>query len=239
MDGELLTLPMHVSAIERAIRKFNARIVYIDSLFSHLDPGLNPDRAADIRRALAPLSVMAHNTGAAVLAMRHWRKSAGDAASRGLGSVDIRNIARSVLTIGAHPQREGVLVCAVSKSNLGKPADALLYRLESRDVPTDDGASVSVARVVWEGTEAITADDLAATADSTEESINRRDAAADFLENVLAGGALSSQAVYERAREAGISRIHAEAGGKAPGRHANADRIPSALRMGVAPVRPQ
>lgn len=207
-DGTLLTLPTHMALLEDLVRvEICPRIVFFDSLFSCFDRGLNANASADVRSVLEPLSVLAHESGAAIIAIRHWRKSAGDAISRGLGSVEVRNVARSVITVGRHPHRDGILVAIASKSNLGAPTKVgLLYSIESASVPTSDGQdTVSVGRIEWQGTEAIDPDDLTFSTDNTEESTSARDAAVDFLGNILANGELRSDEVYESAKAAGIA----------------------------------
>lgn len=87
-------------------------------------------------------------------------KTVNTAANRGLGSVDIKNVCRSVLTVGVHPDDETTRVIGVAKSNLGRPCDALTYQLDTVEVTANDGSSFSVAKVVWTGTAAIRADAL-------------------------------------------------------------------------------
>src|SRR5579883_45705 len=159
-DRQRFAIPIDVPALHFAIEEWGAKFVIIDALFNHLDGELSQNRSQDVRAALMPLGNVAHATGAAIEATRHIGKSLNTAGNRGLGSVDIKNVCRSLLTVGIHPDDEALRVIAVAKSNLGMPCDALTYRLDSVDVTADDGTAFQVARVAWTGTAPIRADAL-------------------------------------------------------------------------------
>jgi len=160
------SLPTHGPALRRAVQDCGAVLVFLDALFNHFDQGLKSGITEDVRRVLAPLSDIAHDTGAAVIGNRHWGKERRAAGSRGLGSVDIVNVARSVLAVGRHPHDDnGPRIIAVSKSNLGQDftrVRSLTFRLETAIV-SEGGVDVSVGRVVWGDEAEVTADELATT----------------------------------------------------------------------------
>lgn len=186
------SLPTHLLQLERLVRESKARLFYIDALFSHFDPNLDAHRAQDVRRVCRPLANLAHETGVAVWATRHWTKAAGSAASRGLGSADLRNSARAVVTFGKHPTRydsEGICVATVSKSNYGPPMEALLYRIEPVPFKADDGSNFEggIGRVRWLGTDRTTADDIAGILPPIDER-NQRSEAREVITDLLASG---------------------------------------------------
>ena len=110
-------IPDDVVELSRFISEQNIALVYLDALFNHFAPGLLPKNPQDARRALSPLATVAHDTGATIIATRHWGKGARDASERGLGSNEIKNISRSVLVIARHPEAEGTYAVAVAKTN--------------------------------------------------------------------------------------------------------------------------
>jgi len=122
VDGGRFSLPEHAQVLHAEAQRCNAKLIVIDALFNHFDTGLNTNTTEDVRRVLAPLSDIAHRTGAAIVAIRHWGKTVRAASARGLGSADIRNVARSTLVVGKHPSDDRVRVIALDKSNLGPGA---------------------------------------------------------------------------------------------------------------------
>src|ERR687898_264038 len=70
-----LSLPNDVPIIERAVRRVGAKLVIIDPLMSFMNPKLDPYKDRDVRQALTPMKIMAEDTGAAVLIIRHLTKS--------------------------------------------------------------------------------------------------------------------------------------------------------------------
>ena len=155
IDGEIPSLPLHVSAIEEHIRGFGARLLIIDPLVAYLEKGVDAYRDKDIRGALAPLAQAADRTGCAVLAVRHPTKgTAANALYRGGGSIGIIGAARSALMVLADPSDTDWNVLAITKANLAKKASTLRYRLED----AENGSS----RIVWGDAVDVTANDILA-----------------------------------------------------------------------------
>ena len=200
----LFLLPNHAPALLQTVRETAAGLVIIDSLFSHFDDEINAHRAQDVRRALRPLVEIAHETGTAIVGIRHWTKGAAAASDRGQGNIDIRNICRCALTVAEHPDEEGSFVVAVSKSNLGRACQALTYRLESITV-TEENKCVDVARVAWGEPVAISADELSNRIVPLTEDASDRDAAADWLCDYLSEPK-QTQALLQDGKAAGYSR---------------------------------
>lgn len=208
-NRERVTLPTHARAIYGATIRLGARLVYIDALFSHFDEGLKSNNTEDARRVLGPLSDIAHDTGAAMIATRHWGKSARAASSRGLGSIDITNIARSVLTVGRHPHDDqGPRLIAVAKSNLGRDhtsVPSLSYVLEPATI-TEGCVQVSVARVCWGDEVTVSADELANAAPATTEERSQVGAAVEAIREILADGPRLGVEVQDILKRDGYSR---------------------------------
>jgi hypothetical protein len=85
------------------------------------------------------VAALAHETGAAILAVHHMRKSPGQAIHRGLGSIAFTAAARSVLGVGADPSNptSGRRLLVPVKGNLSAPAPVLAFgiRPDLKGVP--------------------------------------------------------------------------------------------------------
>lgn len=205
-DQAFLTFPAHARALHDAILEGAFDGVFIDALLNHLDDEVNSSRPQEMRRALRPLIEVAHNAPATIIAIRHLTKGTGPASSRGLGSVEARNLSRSELTVAPHPDEDthpGLFVMALSKANLSPDRTATLaYLLTSVEVTDDDGLPTTVARVDWESAPpAISADDLLDRQEPAERG--RLEAAADWLRGAFPSGERRATEVCEEAAKAG------------------------------------
>ena len=210
-NGARFSLPSHGRALYEFVAQLGARLVIIDAMFNHIDEGLKIASSEDVRRMLAPLTELAHLTGAAVIGIRHWGKAARSAASRGLGSVDITNLSRSVLAVGRHPSDERLRVMAVAKSNLGADRAAvrsLTFAIEAEEIvdEIDERVSVSIGRVAWGDEAEISADDLANAVEESGEERSQVDAARDLIREVLADGPVLAKDVQQRLAAEGFNR---------------------------------
>jgi hypothetical protein len=197
--ARLPVIPDDLAAVELAIRSVDAALVIIDPLMAFLSADTNAHRDQDVRRALAPLTQLAGRTGAAVVVVRHINKSAGGSAiHRGGGSIGIIGAARAGLLVARDPDDPSGdrRILAVTKSNNGPPMPALAFRLDAGDG--------EVARVVWEGPTAHTADGLLAVAQAGEDRSALQEAEG-FLLEALGDGAVPVKRLLTAARDAGVS----------------------------------
>ena len=147
-----VSIPEDIGTIERAIERIDAKLVVIDPLMAFLSRRVNANSDQDVRQALTPLGKMAERLGVAVLVVRHMNKQeTRKSLYRGGGSIGIIGAARSALMVEKHPTDKDVRVLAMAKGNLAKKAESLTYR-----ITTSDG----IARIRWEGTIDLDADEL-------------------------------------------------------------------------------
>jgi putative DNA primase/helicase len=143
-------LPGDLEYLRELIVGTDAKLVVIDPLMAFLSDRTSGVSDQQVRRALHPLKELASDTGAAIVLVRHLRKSAeGPAVARGGGSIGIIGAARSGLVVAPNPDYEDERVVAVSKLNVGKPGRSLRFRL------TGDPVCVE-----WLGTSPYSADEL-------------------------------------------------------------------------------
>ena len=146
-------LPTDLDALEGMVKDKQAALVVIDPIAAFLSGAVDMHRDQDVRRALAPLAYMAARTGAAVLIVPHMNKGQGSALYRGSGSIGIVGAARSGLLVAPDPNDEDRRILAMNKTNLAKKRGSLAYRIVEDE-------QYGVARVKWDGTSSLTANDL-------------------------------------------------------------------------------
>ena len=98
-DEQLSAITMaDIPLMERAIRQTTSQLLVIDPMTGYLPEDVNPNRAEQVRRMLAPLDALAHRTQCAIVAVGHFNKNMGAPAMyRGSGSIDFAATARVVL----------------------------------------------------------------------------------------------------------------------------------------------
>ena len=186
--------------LEEMVKKVNAVLMIIDPLNAYLGEKVDSNNDKEIRRVLGPLSEMANRTGCVILSLRHCNKSGGGKAIyRGLGSIGYTAAARAQFFMAEHPEEPGTFVFACAKFNLGPKPDSLKYKLDFVDVP---GISSPVPFVASAETCALTANDLAASVQSTGDKLSD---AMEFLEAVLEYGRVTAKEVEQKAFKQKIS----------------------------------
>src|SRR5260221_2553549 len=131
---DMLQLSADLPRLEALIRELDIGLLVVDSLSAFLPPNLAHCPMMAVRQILFPLAQLASHTGAAVLLVRHLSKrNRSKALHRGLGSVGITGLARTVLLAGPHPTDPASRVVSVVKSNLAAPPAPMADRLGTRD----------------------------------------------------------------------------------------------------------
>ncbi len=195
-ERRVLSIPEDLEAVEQAMAQVDAKLVVVDPLSSFVSGRIDMHRDGDVRRALSALADLASRTGAAVILVRHLRKSAtGDPLLRGLGSVGIIAAARAGLLVAPDPADEDVRVIASTKGNLAPAAPSIRWRLQSVG---------DVARVEWIEECSTSAHELLAE-DGSGRRAEAREDAVEFLQSTLANGPVRSTIVTDRAAQAGIA----------------------------------
>ena len=125
IDESKQGLSLSDERIERAIRQTGARLIILDPIQAYVGEKTDMNKANEIRPMFRRLADVAERTGCAVILIGHLNKAAGgQSAYRGLGSIDFRAAARSVLLIGRVKREPNVRVIVHDKSSLapeGKP----------------------------------------------------------------------------------------------------------------------
>lgn len=192
-----ISLPDDLGQIRAAIKKVNAKLVILDPLSAMLDAKHNINSDQDVRRALAPLAILASDTGCAILILRHLGKQGQrSAVYRGAGSIGVIGAARAGLLVAKSPDDpDHERIFSQTKSNLGRPMPSLSYRIK-------ESIENGVGYVVWGGESDYSADQL--VNQRADEAPALAEAVA-FLRSLLADGPVAADQGQEAAKEVGIA----------------------------------
>lgn len=163
---------------------------------------------AEVRRGLQPLVDAGQTLGAAVLGISHFSKgTAGrEVTERVTGSLAFGALARVVLAAAKRSEDDGGgRILARAKSNIGPDGGGFTYDLAPGTIEAHPGIAVHVLQ--WGNAIEGSARELLASAEDAGDSDERSavEDAKDFLQGLLADGAVSAKRVYAEGREAGYS----------------------------------
>lgn len=192
IDETDFPLSMLDHRIGEAIEKTHAQLMILDPMQAYLGEKVDMNRANEVRTVMKGLTKVANQTGCAIVLVGHLNKSqSANSAQRGLGSMDFRAAARSVLLVGRLKNDRDVRVMVHDKSSLAPEGNSRAFSLEN-------------GTLHWqEGYENLTADELLSGAARG----NKVALAEDLIREQLAGGQpVLANEIYQMAKDAGISR---------------------------------
>ena len=192
IDETDFPLSMLDHRIGEAIQDTHAQLMILDPMQAYLGEKVDMNRANEVRTVMKGLTQVANQTGCAIVLVGHLNKSqTANSAQRGLGSMDFRAAARSVLLVGRLKNDRDIRVMVHDKSSLAPEGN-------SRGFTLDNGT------LHWqEGYENLTADELLSGATHG----NKVALAEDLIREQLAGGhPVLANEIYQLAKDAGISR---------------------------------
>lgn len=190
IDSKGATITLDDARIEQAIMETGARLLILDPLQAFLDGDSNMRSAAKMRVLLSKLSDLAKKYNCAVLLIGHMTKAEhGKSLYRGLGSIDIAALARSVLMITRDEKVPEIRYMIPVKSSLAPEGPAI-------------GFTMSAAYgFQWIGRCSV---DMKDTSVSSSEHTSKKEKAINLLEIMLSAEDVPSVEVIERMRRIGI-----------------------------------
>ena len=193
IDESKQELSLSDERIEKAIRQNGARLIILDPIQAYVGEKTDMNKANEIRPIFRRLAEVAERTACAVILIGHLNKAAGgQSAYRGLGSIDFRAAARSVLLIGRVKREPNIRVIVHDKSSLAPEGKPVAFCLDP-----ETGFS-------WIGEYDITADELLSGAGGN--TATKTEQAERLILDLLADGKeLASEDIEKAAAEAGIS----------------------------------
>ena len=119
IDETDFPLSMLDHRIGEAIQDTHAQLMILDPMQAYLGEKVDMNRANEVRTVMKGLTKVANQTGCAIVLVGHLNKSqTSNSAQRGLGSMDFRAAARSVLLVGRLKNDRDVRVMVHDKSSL-------------------------------------------------------------------------------------------------------------------------
>ena len=180
--------------IENAIRENNARLVIIDPLQAFLGANVDMNRANEVRPIFRRLAEVAQSTNCAIVMIGHLNKASGSQSTyRGLGSIDITAVVRSLLFIGKVRSDPTTRVIVHEKSSLAPPGQSLAFSLGD-----EKGFR-------WIGAYDISAEDLLAGGEGSKTELKQEQAVKLIEEFLSEGRKVSIAEINKEAKERGIS----------------------------------
>ena len=193
IDESKQELSLSDERIEKAIRQNGARLIILDPIQAYVGEKTDMNKANEIRPIFRRLAEVAGRTACAVILIGHLNKAAGgQSAYRGLGSIDFRAAARSVLLIGRVKREPNIRVIVHDKSSLAPEGKPMAFCLDPE------------TGFEWVGEYDITADELLSGAGGN--TATKTEQAETLILDLLADeNEMTSEEVMKAAAEVGIS----------------------------------
>ncbi|MDL2258611.1 AAA family ATPase [Eubacteriales bacterium OttesenSCG-928-K08] len=203
-NGQALSLSD--SRLEEAIVHTKAGLLVLDPLQAYIGGKVDMHRANEVRPAFKQLAAVAERTGCAIVAIGHMNKMSGvKGIYRGLGSIDIAAVARSVLVVGRDKENANIRIMAHLKSSLAPEGQAIAFELG-----TDSGFR-------WIGPYDVTPDELLNGFPFLDDRPGKLAQAEALIVELLQSGPLPYADLYERLAAQNIGRRTAESAKKLMG----------------------
>jgi hypothetical protein len=184
----------------------NVILVIIDPISAYLGVGkINSSSATDVRGVLSPLSKLAEDTQAAILAVMHFNKKTDitNAVLRIQDSLAFSAQARSIYIAIEDAENKDAYLFLKAKGNLApKNLPGLRYRIGVRTVGFDKrlDKDIDAPFVVWDSTPVNITAMEAMEAETGGTRGNAKNEAEEFLRTRLAAGPVSADDILAEAR---------------------------------------
>ena len=191
IEDENSSLTVNDNRIEQAIKAFSAKLLVLDPLQAYLSPDMDMQSALRMRATRRKVALIAEKYECAVVLIGHMNKAnGGKSLYRGLGSIDIPAIARSVLMIARDENEPEIRYMIPVKSSLAPEGDVISFVLDR------------VKGFRWIGKCSNPMND-----DKNVEQIihNKRGKAKELLRLILSTGELPATEIMDKMKEYGIS----------------------------------
>jgi len=168
---------MQDAALEELCRAYRPALLVFDPIQSYLGPGVQMNRAEQVRPILDKLSALAKELDMTVLLISHMSKpgpGVATALDRLLGSSDFRNAARSILIVGRDPENPERRVFAHAKNSLGEAGPSQLYRIVEGGCISYEGETSLTADRIIQATEPASRGRPAATLNDAVQALDRQ-----------------------------------------------------------------
>ena len=190
LENEENPITLDDERLEQAIKDTQAKLLVIDPLQAYLGIDNDMQRSNSTRSVFGRLAKVAERTGCAVVLIGHMNKSSRTKGIyRGLGSIDIAAVARSILLVGRDSSNPYYRIMIQIKNNLAPEGKAFVFELNP-----DLGFS-------WIGQEEHEMEDLLFQRSKGESKLDK---AKEYLKLLLNGSDMPCADILEKMRATGI-----------------------------------
>lgn len=187
IDESKEELSMTDERIEKAIQQTGAKLIILDPIQAYIGANVDMHRANEIRPVMSKLGRIAEEYGCAVVLIGHMNKAAGQKSSyRGLGSIDITAVARSVLIVGKMRDSPSKRIMTQAKSSLAPVGKSLLFEINENSA------------LEWKGEVDITAEQFL---ENCGAELSKLEIATEFLLEILKDGKVSQKEIAAAASD--------------------------------------
>ena len=191
IEDQEMALSLLDERIEQAVKATNAKLVIFDPFQSFIPLDCDMQSASKMRSVMRKISRIAEKYGCAVVMIGHLNKaSSGKKLYRGLGSIDITAIARSVLMITRDESNPEIRYMYPIKSSLAPEGRAISFLMDR-----ENGFH-------WIGKCVLPQDEKKLCPSQT---ISKKEKAKEVLKIILSDGMVKSSDILTRMEELGIS----------------------------------
>lgn len=186
--------PKGLREFGEVVSDYAVTFVVIDPIVGFFGGDKNMNDGVDVRQVMGGLKVIAEESGAAIVTIRHKRKASAENKSGpriydGSGNIDFVGAVRSEFHV-RNSGEPGVAVMDHVKTNIGPTGASIGYRFGSHE----DGSGKTHHQFEW----------LEAAPALFEKGGAVMEKARDLLRDLLSAGPIPAKMVYDRASEAGI-----------------------------------
>lgn len=203
-QGRGLTLRQDLAELGAVLNEIgDVALIVIDPISAYLGD-TDSHKNAEIRGLLAPLSDLAAKHSAAVVCVSHLNKgAANEAMMRVTGSLAFVAAARAAYLVAKDKDDDTRRLFLPLKNNVGDDRTGLAYELRAAQVDSPAGA-IKTCQVIWHSEPVtVTADDVMRP--DVTEADKPRDAAKEWLQDVLGNGPIGTTQMQAMTREAGFA----------------------------------
>lgn len=187
IDESKEELSMTDERIEKAIQQTGAKLIILDPIQAYIGANVDIHRANEIRPVMSKLGRIAEEYGCAVVLIGHMNKAVGQKSSyRGLGSIEITAVARSVLIVGKMRDSPSKRIMTQAKSSLAPVGKSLLFEINENSA------------LEWKGEVDITAEQFLENGGA---ELSKLEIATEFLLETLKNGKVSQKEIAAAASD--------------------------------------
>lgn len=206
-NARAMAIQDHLDDLLRLLLDTRPALVIFDPLVAFLSSRSDAHNYKSMMQQLELVARLCEHANCAALGLMHFNKAqTGNALNKLNGSKAFTASARSVLLLGKDRDHGDMVHLVHAKLNVGPPGDALLGRIQSREVEGADGQPIETAIYEAAGASDWTAADVLGSADGTTTGGGERfSKAREFLLMQLMKGPKEAKALTEAAKKEGIA----------------------------------